>query len=189
MRIIRKKEYNITTWSGGTTTEIYLDPEEGDYRRRQFDYRISSATIEVEESDFTVLPGIERVILPLENRMLLLHGEEEVLLSPYESYRFSGERSTRSRGINRDFNLMLNHGVHGDIEVITIGKETSIIVAAENNLYYYDQGKGTIEIGQEVMFPGDSILVKGEECIELVNNNHSDVTLIKVVMSDLGNSS
>lgn len=189
MRIIRKKAYKITAWRGGTTTEIYLYPEDGDYKGRQFDYRISTATIDTEESVFTVLPGIERVILPLENKMVLLHGEEEVVLSPYEAYRFPGDSNTRSRGINRDFNLMLNHGVHGDIEVITIGKETSKIEVAENILYYYDQGKGIIEIGQEAIFPGDSILVKGEECIELVNNNHSDVTLIKVVMSDLENRS
>jgi len=186
MRIIRNKEYKKTFWSGGTTTEIYLYPEDGDYSKKQFNYRISSATIEVDESDFTVLPGIERVILPLENRMLLLHGEEEVLLAPYEPYRFQGERSTRSRGINRDFNLMLNHGVHGNIEVLTIGKETSIIEAVENTLYYYDQGTGKIEIGEEMLYPGDSILVKGEESIEWVNNSHSEVTLIKVVMSDLG---
>ena len=186
MRIIRKKEYKITSWSGGTTTEIYLYPEDGDYSRRQSDYRISSATIEVDESDFTVLPRIERVILPLENRMLLLHGEEEVVLAPYEPYRFQGERGTRSRGINRDFNLMLNHGVHGNIEVLTIGKVTSIIEEVENTLYYYDQGTGTIEIGQEMLFPGDSILVKGEECIELVNSSTEKVFLIKVVMPDLG---
>ena len=185
MRIIRNKEYRITSWSGGTTTEIYLDPEDGDYGRRQFNYRISTATIETEESVFTVLPGIERVILSLENRMVLLHGDEEVVLSPYEPYRFQGERSTRSRGINRDFNLMMNHGKNGNVEILTISPETSILEEGENTLYYYDKGAEMLGIGDESLFPGDSLLVKNQECIELINNSHSEATLIKVVMSDL----
>ena len=186
MRIIRNKEYKKTSWSGGTTTEIYLYPEDGNYSRKQFFYRISTATIETLESVFTVLPGVERVILPLENKMILLHGEEEVVLSPYESYRFQGERSTRSRGINRDFNLMMNHGKRGNLEILTISQDSSIIEVAENTLYFYAEGKGTIGIGGEMLFPGDSIIVKNQERIELVNSSPEKVTLIKVVMSDLG---
>jgi len=185
MRIIRKEEYKITSWSGGTTTEIYLYPEDGDYSRRQFDYRISTATIEAEESVFTVLPGIERVILSLENKMVLLHGEEKVVLSPYEPYLFPGNRNTRSRGINRDFNLMMNHGKHGNVEILTISPETSIILEAENTLYFYADGTKTIGIEEEMLFPGDSLLVKNQECIEFINNSPLKVKLIKVVMSDL----
>jgi environmental stress-induced protein Ves len=185
MRIIRKKEYKITTWRGGTTTEIYLYPEDGDYKGRQFDYRISTATIDTEESVFTVLPGIERVILPLENKMVLLHGEEEVVLSPYEAYRFPGDSNTRSRGINRDFNLMINHGKRGNVEILTISQDSSINEKAENTLYFYPEGKGTIGIGGVILFPGDSILVKTQECMELVNSSSEKVTLIKVIMTDL----
>lgn len=186
MRVIRNKEYKVTDWSGGTTTEIYLDPEDGDYGRRQFNYRISTATIETEESVFTTLPGIERVILSLENNMLLFHGEEEILLSPYEPYRFQGERNTRSRGINRDFNLMMNHGKRGNIEILTIAPKSSLIEEIENTLYYFDRGIEAIGIEGEMLHPGDSILVKNKERIELINDSPSEATLIKVVMSDLG---
>lgn len=186
MRIIRNKEYKKTFWSGGTTTEIYLDPEDGNYRTKEFNYRISTATIEAEESVFTVLPGIERVILPLENRMILLHGEEEVVISPYEPYRFEGARNTRSRGINRDFNLMMNHGMHGDVEILTINPECSVTLKAENTLYFYEKGAETLGIGEERLFPGDSILIKNQEFTEFQNNSPMKVTLIKVVMTDLG---
>ena len=185
MRIIRSKEYKITSWSGGTTTEIYLYPEDGNYSRKQFFYRISTATIETLESVFTVLPGVERVIVPLENKMILRHEEEEVVLSPYEPYRFSGERNTRSRGINRDFNLMMNHGKRGNVEILTISQGSSSIEEAVDTLYYYAEGKETIGVGGETLFPGDSILVKTQERIELVNSSSEKVTLIKVVMSDL----
>lgn len=185
MKIIRNKDYKRTSWSGGTTTEIYLYPEDGNYSKKQFFYRISTATIETLESVFTVLPGIERVILPLENMMVLLHGEEEVVLSPYEAYRFPGDSNTRSRGINRDFNLMINHGKRGNVEILTISQDSSINEEAENTLYFYAEGKGTIGIGGEILFPGDSILVKTQECMELVNSSPEKMTLIKVIMTDL----
>ena len=186
LRIIRNKEYKKTFWSGGTTIEIYLDPEEGNYSTKEFNYRISTATIETEESLFTVLPGIERVILPLENRMVLLHGEEVVVLSPYEAYRFQGERSTRSRGINRDFNLMMNHGKHGEVEILTINPESAMTLKAENTLCFYEKGAEALGIEEERVFPGDSILIRNQESIIIRNNSPMKVTLIKVFMSDLG---
>ncbi|MGB4587854.1 MAG: HutD family protein [Clostridiaceae bacterium] len=185
MRIIRNKEYKNTSWTGGTTTEIYLYPEDGNYMRKQFDYRISTATIEIEESLFTELPGIERVIVPLEKRMVLLHGEEKVLLSPYEPYRFSGGKRTISRGVNRDFNLMMNHGKRGDIEILMIYPETSIMEEGKNTLYFYEKGVEAIKVGEEMLFPGDSILVMDQECIEWINHSSFNVTLIKVVMPGL----
>lgn len=185
MRIIRKEEYRKTFWSGGCTTEIYLYPEEGDYGKRQFDYRISSATIETEESVFTVLPGIARVILPLDNTMVLFHGEAKIVLSPYEPYGFDGGMRTKSRGINRDFNLMMNHGKTGSVVVLIIDGETSIIEEAENTLYFYDKGTVPLGVGGMILDPGDSILIEKPERIEWVNHSPEQVILLKAVMEVL----
>lgn len=186
MRIIRKEEYRKTSWRCGTTTEIFLYPEDGDYARRQFDYRISSATLETEESVFTPLPGITRVILPLENTMVLVHGkDEEVMIAPYQSYSFSGETVTKGIGINRDFNLLLNHGKQGHVEVITIDGLGSLVEQAENTLYFYEKGFLPLEVSGITIRPGDSLLVRECERLEMVNGSPEQVILLKVIMPDM----
>ena len=102
-------EYWISQWSGGTTTEIFIWPEGASYAAREFSLRISSATVELEESDFTPLPGVERYITPLEGGFTLTHpGTSPVVLTALAApYRFSGQISTHCVGKATDFNLML----------------------------------------------------------------------------------
>ena len=57
------KDYKVSQWSGGSTTELYLYPEDGDYKTGNFQLRISSATVETERSEFTSLPGVERYLM------------------------------------------------------------------------------------------------------------------------------
>ncbi len=102
-------DYKTSAWSGGTTTEIFIWPENASYARREFLFRISSATVELPESDFTPLQGVERWITPLQGSFTLTHpGTEPVLLPPLgPPYRFSGETPTHCEGRATDFNLML----------------------------------------------------------------------------------
>ncbi|MGV7830009.1 HutD family protein, partial [Mycobacterium kansasii] len=71
----RSSQYHQSTWSGGKTTELFLFPPEANYQRRVFDYRISSATIEEQYSMFTVLPGYNRLLMPLEGSVTLTNSE------------------------------------------------------------------------------------------------------------------
>ena len=48
------------------TTELSIAPENGNYQSRDFLWRLSSATVELEESTFTSLPDFDRIILTLE---------------------------------------------------------------------------------------------------------------------------
>lgn len=82
--VISRKDAVSTTWSGGTTTEFYLFPRDGSYKERRFDLRISSATVDLEASDFTLLPDYQRIITPLEGGFTLTYKEtgEKVTLAP-----------------------------------------------------------------------------------------------------------
>lgn len=61
--ILKKAEDFVTSkWSGGSTTELYIYPPQAVYREGNFKCRISSATVEVEKSDFTSLPGVKRYL-------------------------------------------------------------------------------------------------------------------------------
>ncbi len=111
-------DYQSSRWSGGTTTCLYLYPPNGDYPSRRFRVRISSAVIELPESDFTPLEGVTRFITPLEGGFTLTHGDGHGrVMSPLDRpYRFSGDLPTHSVGRATDFNLMLKDTA-GDMTV------------------------------------------------------------------------
>ena len=59
-------DYITTKWSGGLTTQLGIAPASAVYADRDFLWRLSSATVEDAESDFTALPDYERLISTLE---------------------------------------------------------------------------------------------------------------------------
>ena len=118
IRHLTAADFRSSTWSGGTTTELYLYPEHGSYAARDFLFRISSATVDLEESDFTPLPGVERYITPLRGSFTLTHpGMPPVVLPALATpYGFSGGIATHCVGKATDFNLMLK-GVDGEMRL------------------------------------------------------------------------
>ena len=113
---LTEQDYKVGLWSGGSTTELFIWPEGADYARREFALRVSSARVELEESDFTPLMGVTRYITPLSGGFILTHpGCDPVIMEPLaEPYRFSGEISTHCVGKATDFNLMLK-GAEGEM--------------------------------------------------------------------------
>ena len=120
MRILHltKEDYRVGHWSGGSTTELFIWPEGADYSTRQFRFRVSSAVVELEESDFTPLQGVTRYITPLTGGFTLTHPDAQpVVMAPLDApYRFSGEIPTHCVGKAADFNLMLK-GVEGEMSL------------------------------------------------------------------------
>jgi len=96
-KIIGNEDIKISKWSGGITREIAIFPENSKYENRDFDFRISSATVENEESVFTKLPGYERIIMILDGKLKLVHeGKYSLELNQYEKDLFSGQWDTVS---------------------------------------------------------------------------------------------
>ncbi|WP_175438369.1 HutD family protein [Fusibacter sp. 3D3] len=129
--LIEKAHQKKTNWSGGETTEIFIYPEHANYAERQFSWRVSSATVENEESEFTPLYGIKRWIMPLDAPLLLKHRNQqkllyEILVKPYEAHCFKGDWDTKSIGVTRDFNLMLREGSYGILKHFKLAKEIDV---------------------------------------------------------------
>lgn len=122
---------SCSRWSGGCTYELAIGPEGTSYGARDFEWRVSSASVELEESVFTDLPDYERWILTLDGDLELVHdGGAPVRLSPFTPHRFDGASHTRSAGRVRDFNLMLRKGVcRGGLRVFTLRKGERIVPA------------------------------------------------------------
>ena len=123
MRHLRPADYTVSDWSGGRTVQLSIGPEGERYADRKFLWRISSATVELETSEFTALPDYERLIAPIRGEMILSHnGGEEILLRAFDVHRFDGADLTISKGKCTDFNLMLRKGkVTGEMRAIRLG--------------------------------------------------------------------
>lgn len=105
---ITPAEYVTSQWGGGTTTQIAIAPAGAVYAQRTFDWRISSATVHLEESDFTPLPDYSRYLSLLQGSIRLTHNcGEELTLQPCYVHAFDGGDATHSFGTCVDFNLML----------------------------------------------------------------------------------
>lgn len=150
-------DFKTSHWSGGTTTELYLYPENGSYAQRDFKFRISSATVEPEESDFTLLPGVERFITPLAGGFTLTHpGCAPVNLPALaDPYRFSGEIPTHCVGKATDFNLMLK-GCAGKMELRQI---TAPIAPGFNGFYPTENTVFTFENQNYFLKKGEFLVI------------------------------
>lgn len=114
-----KSSYKTTNWSGGTTTELFIYPPNSNYVTRSFLYRISSAVVDLEKSEFTKLQGIRRKLMVLQGNMQISHeGKDFHSIPCFTEHSFMGDWNTQSIGKCVDFNLMMQEGIEGHIEII-----------------------------------------------------------------------
>ena len=85
VELLHKKDHKTTEWSGGLTTELSIAPEGSVYADRDFMWRLSSATVELEESDFTSLPDYDRIIMTLKGDISLSHNNDNWICVLYTS--------------------------------------------------------------------------------------------------------
>ncbi len=109
--LITQEQYVTTLWSGGTTTQLAIAPEGAVYADRDFLWRLSSAKVELEHSDFTPLPDYNRLISILSGELELKIGAgERFPLRPLQLCSFDGGVPVESWGRCTDFNLMVRKG-------------------------------------------------------------------------------
>ena len=84
MREIFENEFITSNWSGGTTSQIFIEPENASVKNKDFDFRISSATCDLDKSEFTPYNGFTRYITPLDGNLKLVNNGNIVNLLPFE---------------------------------------------------------------------------------------------------------
>ncbi|MFZ5969214.1 MAG: HutD family protein [Bacillota bacterium] len=197
--ILRKEEQKIMTWSGGTTNQLAIYPKDADYSQRSFLWRISSAKVEADESVFTHLPGIWRLIMVLDGEMKLEHeGHHSICLKPFEKDSFSGEWTTRSFGRVTDFNLMMAPGCRGDMQAISLNskekQEIADLLSSEmlseklTDAFYCYEGTVNIVTGtaeEVVLEKGDFLLINRGKPIQnphmiICNTSQITASIIRV---------
>ena len=163
LQILHQSDYKISSWSGGKTIQLAIYPEGCDYADRDFLWRISSATVDLPESDFTALPDYQRYITPIAGEMTLCHdGGARIPVPVGTIHAFDGAADTHSWGRCTDFNLMLRKGrASGGMRRIagSAGSECRVEVP-ENHiaLLYCAQGEVQIEGANLTFAAGDSLV-------------------------------
>ena len=180
-------DYVTTAWSGGTTTQLLIAPDDAKYAERDFLWRVSSAAVELEESDFTLLPDYERLIATLRGEITLIHnGGVPLRLRPYEVHAFSGADQTHSIGRCTDFNLMLRRGcAEGTMEAFILGageRRELRTDGADQTLLNAAEGACDIRIGAERIEQqaGESLLCSREKTVSLSSADGAALMLCRM---------
>lgn len=105
--IIHFESLNATLWNGGRTFQYYIQPKDSNYTNKDFLYRISSATIETEQSCFTQFKGYNRYLVMLDNVLNIKHNGISKSFNPLEIFSFDSNDEVLSYSKGSDFNLMV----------------------------------------------------------------------------------
>lgn len=168
--LVRKAQQHTAAWSGGTTTQIAIYPKQAEYSKRNFLWRLSTARVDLEESKFTSLPGISRILMVLAGEIRLEHQNHHTAkVTPYEQDQFSGDWSTRCFGKASDLNLMLRAGCKGNLTVLSLEVRQQIALedsgklncAEGTSVFYCVDGncKMTIDKESYLLAAGDVLLI------------------------------
>ncbi len=165
---IRPEEFVVSRWSGGETAQVAIGPAGARYEDRDFQWRVSSATVTREESVFTPLPDYWRYLTVLEGTIQVRHnGGSAVELSPGRVHSFDGGEATTSQGICRDFNLMVRKGkCTGAMEYVRV--EGAYAIPTGNAVHILYCVKGGLRADGVDLKAGEAAGVQGTgETLEL----------------------
>lgn len=127
IELIKIEDQITSIWSGGTTTQLYIWLPNSTLQKRDFDFRISSAIVEVEESEFTSFVDYDRLLMVLNGELEIVHENQySKTLKQYEVDSFSGDWKTTSKGKITDFNLIVKRGLKGELNYLNLKTEVSI---------------------------------------------------------------
>ncbi len=184
--ILKAADFKTTKWSGGSTTELYIHPPESNYQAGNFKFRISSATVEIERSNFTQLPDVSRQLMVLSGSIKVSHkNHHEIQLNKTEIDSFDGSWETSAVGTCVDFNLMAKGKTQGKISSVFVSADKSLnfqldatsefifFYAYEGNLqFHFDSEKRSLHKGEllVIMHPLNKIveLQSQENCVMAV---------------------
>ena len=109
----------VSTWKGGTTTQLCIVPEDASLQERNFDLRISSATIDLERSEFSDFTGYRRYLMKLEGDIRLLIDDKSIIIRDDEAFEFMGDEKviSLSKEPSRDFNVIIKKDKKADISI------------------------------------------------------------------------
>ena len=172
--LYKERDNKVSRWSGGVTRQLAIFPEDRVFANRDFGWRLSTAEVEKEETEFTHFPLYDRILMVLEGEVILsFEGERVSRLRRLEQDRFGGEVKTRSFGLIRDFNLIYRKGGDAYLEAQELVQEARPLAEdthlsdeyeMESRFFYCFNGYSVLLINgkEHVLKEGDTLVVHGK---------------------------
>lgn len=181
--IVRSSEQKTATWAGGTTTQLFISPQNTTYQAFDFDYRMSYATVEIPESTFTRMPGVTRHLMILKGNLNLNHEGRLKHLDPLEPYEFNGEWPTTAKGKVMDFNLMVRNQYRGKLSTIKLEPNEAIQLESQSpivGIYAYQGACKLLNNGQAItnLATGDYIHIEDAKQISMGNHSQTSTLIL-----------
>lgn len=184
-KVFTSQEFKTTDWSGGRTTQFWISPGDAMLENRDFDFRISSAVVEVAESVFTKFEGYNRLLMVLEGELQLIHeSHHSIHLKSFDQDSFNGSWNTLSKGTASDFNVIYRGNMHAELDHHD-AETGSYLTLHENQqaFVFVHKGAGTVK---GVSFKeSDLIRIEEEQLISI--HADSDLKLIVVQLKNVDN--
>ncbi len=169
-------------WASGTSTEVFVYPADGDFKTRNFSFRISTATVEADETTFSDFSGLTRILMPLKGDLTLIHeGRYTKELKPFDQDIFDGSWNTRSKGKVQDFNVMFKSPFNAAVvhHHLTTTKEFN---SPENKSHHFIYAvDGEYMINEFKISPGDLVEIHTKDAVSLLpitNGNVIEITIL-----------
>lgn len=175
--LFKQNDYQTSRWSGGETTQVFLYPPTGKYEPGKFDYRISTASVEIEESTFSALPGYKRLLMSLNHPLELTHESESFTVNkkmkPFEVDEFDGADKTKSVGKCQDFNVIFKPTYTSEMSAVSTIRDRQLLPCVRYFYYMLVDGVMTY-IDQEEkhvakLEAGDCVMVEEGRTISMIS--------------------
>ncbi|MFK8044984.1 MAG: HutD family protein [Crocinitomicaceae bacterium] len=186
MKIIKGTEVRSKSWGGGNTTELYIYPIGSSYINKDFKFRLSKATIEIEESSFTKLNAVKRELMVLKGKLNLIHENKyKILLKPFESDKFNGHWLTTSNGLAEDFNLMMLGNTEGYLEHISSEKSNKVIIEKSCDIIAVFCANGSASLNFENLAAEDlAVIEPSTKQIELILQPNTNLIIVRIWLNN-----
>lgn len=159
--IIHREQLQPSVWSGGKTYEYFIYPPEGDYTQKQFDLRISSATIEDVPSNFTKFDGFRRYLVMLDGELKINQNLKNKTYKQNKLFVFNSSDDIISHSQGSDFNLMLRKDIQDEVVEV----RTFPFITTCNFIFVYALETMDIRVNKDIykIEKSDCLLVQNEE--------------------------
>lgn len=182
--IQKEKDCKVVNWVNGTSTELFVFPADGNFQTRDFTFRISTATVEAEETTFSDFSGLTRILMILEGNITLIHeGRYTKQLAEFDQDTFDGSWPTKSQGKVRDFNVMFKENVNANVAHFALisGQKETFKLNGTHDFFFVQNG--SFRCANFEIQKNDLLIIEREETelIDLECVEFGDLVKVEIV--------
>ncbi len=141
MKAIRQSDLKAERWSGGQTWTYYIAPPTATLKARDFDLRISSASVDIAQSTFSDFTGYTRYFSVLTAPVVLDINGSKQTITARDLIRFDGADRVTCSGQTRDINVFVRSGLNAEVSWQCGLIDGPILAFSDDCLYILDDAE------------------------------------------------